>query len=177
MDNVQTLRTVLRLKERRITGLADAQKAAKDRLGQEVQALNGALAEEARLRTQEQAQRDKLFDTSSRTLGFRASDVVTLQHLLADAQQRTVAASRQVQKAEQQVEAARGQLQSARQALQRAERQLEQYRDRLKQALRRIEMQQEDQQDEESEEAAAARMLAARRARPAGGRPAGRAAT
>jgi chromosome segregation ATPase len=172
MISLPTLRTVVRLKERRVAEQAEVVKAAKDQLVQRVQELNDALGEEARLRADEQARHDKLFNTSTRTQGFRGSDIVTLQHLLSDAQQRTLAAGTQVRKAEQQVEAARGQVQVALQGLQRAERRLEQRRDQMTQLQDHLARQQEDQQDEEAEEAAVARMLAAARTRPAAGRAA-----
>jgi flagellar biosynthesis chaperone FliJ len=163
MSSVPVLRTLVRLRQRRVDDLASALTLGRQQLRQQVHALDQVLGEEARLRDLEQAQRDKLLDTSGRTQGFRASDIVTLQHLLGDAQQRTAAAGKQVQKTEQQVEAARQQVQAAQQALRRAEHRLERQRQLLQQALDRAVQLQEDQQDDEAEEAAVARLLAAAR--------------
>lgn len=164
MSSIQGLRTLVKLKKRRLGQLDDAVKAAQEALRGQVSGLAQVLEEEKGCRAQEEAQRDKLFNTSSNTQGFRASDIVTLQYLLSDAAQRTVAATKRVQQAEQQVEAARQQVRQAQQALQRGEQQLEKCQHRLQAAMDEIERSQEDQQDEESEEASVARMLAAARA-------------
>lgn len=167
MSTIQGLRTLVKLKQRRLGQLDDAVKAAQEGLRGQVGALGQVLEEEKGCRAQEDAQRDKLFNTSSNTQGFRASDIVTLQHLLSDATQRTVAVAKRVQQAEQQVEKARQQVRLAQQALQRGEQQLEKCQHRLQAAMDEIERFQEDQQDEESEEASVARMLAAARAQAA----------
>jgi flagellar biosynthesis chaperone FliJ len=167
MNNVPVLRTLVRLRQRRVDELASALTLGRQHLRQQVHSLDQVLGEEARLRDQEQVQRDKLLGTSMRAQGFRASDIVTLQHLLGDAQQRTAAAGKQVQKTEQQVEAARQQVQAAQQALRRAEERLERQRQMLQQALDRALQLQEDQQDDEAEEAAVTRLLAAARVQAA----------
>jgi chromosome segregation ATPase len=161
MSTIQGLRTLVKLKQRRLGQLDDAVKAAQQHLRGQVSSLGQVLDEEKNCRAQEEAQRDKLFNTSSNKQGFRASDIVTLQHLLSDATLRTTAVTKRVAQAEQQVEAARQQVRSAQQALQRGEQQLDKCRQRLKAAMDEIERSQEDQQDEESEEASVARMLAA----------------
>ena len=161
MSTIQGLRTLVKLKQRRLRQLDDAVKAAQQQLRGQVSSLGQVLDEERSCRAQEDAQRDKLFSASSNTQGFRASDIVTLQHLLSDATQRTSAVAKRVAQAEQQVEAARQQVRSAQQALQRGEQQLDKCRQRLQVAQDEIERFQEDQQDEESEEASVARMLAA----------------
>ena len=164
MSTIQGQRTLVKLKQRRLRQLDDAVKAAQQHLRGQVGGLGQVLDEEKNCRAEEEAQRLKLFSTSSNAQGFRASDIVTLQHLLSDAAQRTAAVAKRVLQAEQQVEAARQQLRASQQALQRGEQQLDKCRLRLRAALDEIERFQEDQQDEESEEASVARMLAAVRA-------------
>lgn len=163
MSTIRGLRTLVSLKERRLKALEEAFASSKEQLRQQVAALNEALQAEAQCRAEEDAQREALAATSMRAGGFRASDIVTLQHLLNEAAGRTAAAGKQVQRAEERVEAARAQVNAAQQALRRGEQQLEHSRERLNKAKEAIEKQQEDQQDEESEEAAVARMLAAAR--------------
>lgn len=165
MIAIPTLRTLVKLKQRRVAALGEEVKRCQQQLRDRVHELDQALAQEAACRADEQAQRDKLFNTSSSTQGFRGSDIVTLQYLLIDAEKRTVEAAKPVRAAEQKVEAARQQVRAAQVAVQRGERQLEQRKDMLQQALAAREREQEDQQDEESEEAAVARILAGARAR------------
>ena len=167
MIGVPSLRTLIKLKQRRVAALAEEVKRCQQQLRERVQELDQALGHESSCRADEQAQHDKLFNTSSNAQGFHGSDIVTLQYLLVDAEKRTVEATKGVRKAEQVVEAARQQVRAAQLAVQRGERQLEQRKDMLKKALEAIERAQEDQQDEESEEAAVARILAGVRAQAA----------
>jgi len=167
MIGVTNLRTLIKLKQRRVAALAEEVKRCQQHLRERVRELDQALAQESACRADEQAQHDKLFNTSSSTQGFHGSDIVTLQFLLVDAEKRTAEATNRVRKAEQVVEAARQQVRAAQLAVQRGERQLEQRRDMLKKALEAIERAQEDQQDEESEEAAVTRLLAGARAQAA----------
>jgi len=169
MSTIRGLRTLVSLKERRLAALNEALASSKEQLRQQAAALDAALQAEASSRAEEDGRRDALAATSMRAGGFRASDIVTLQHLLNEAAGRTAAAGKQVQRAEQQAEVARQHVNAAQQALRRGEQQLEKSRDRLKKAKDDIEKQQEDQQDEESEEAAVARMLAVVREASHGG--------
>lgn len=163
MSTPKGWRTLVKLKERRLGQLDEALNTCRQQLREQVDNLSKVSEDEARCRAEEEAQRDKLIGMASATQGFRASDVVTLQHLLADAEQLTVAATRRVRQAEQQVEAARQQVKAAQAARQRGERQLDSCRQRLETALQAIQAEQDDQQDEEAEEAAVARLLAAQR--------------
>jgi len=167
MIGVPSLRTLVKLKQRRVAALGEEVKRCQQQLRERVHELDQALGDEATCREDERTQYDKLFNTSSSTQGFRGSDIVTLQYLLSDAEKRTVDAGKVVRKAEQQVEAARLQVRAAQVAVQRGEQQLEQRKQMLQQALEAIERAQEDQQDEESEETAVARMLAGVRAQAA----------
>jgi hypothetical protein len=152
MIGIPSLRTLIKLKQRRVAALGEEVKRCQQQLRERAHELDQTLAQEAACRADEQAQRDKLFNTSSSTQGFRGSDIVTLQYLLIDAEKRTVEASKPVRKAEQQVEAAN---------------QLEQRKQLLQQTLAAAERALEDQQDEEAEEAAVTRILAAARAQAA----------
>jgi chromosome segregation ATPase len=167
MIGIPSLRTLVKLKQRRVAALGEEVKRCQQQLRDRVHELDQALAQEAACRADEQAQRDKLFNTSSSTQGFRGSDIVTLQYLLVDAEKRTVEAGKPVRAAEQKVEAARQQVRAAQLAVQRGEQQLEQRKQLLQQAIAAAERAQEDQQDEESEEAAVARILAGARAQAA----------
>ncbi len=167
MIGIPTLRTLVKLKQRRVVALGEDVKRCQQQLRDRVHELDQALSHEAACRADERAQYDKLFNTSSSSQGFRGSDIVTLQYLLIDAEKRTVEAAKPVRKAEQQVEAARQQVRAAQVALQRGEQQLDQRKDMLQKAIEAIERAQEDQQDEESEETAVARMLAGARAQAA----------
>jgi hypothetical protein len=164
MSTPKGWRTLVKLKERRLGQLDEALNACRLQLREQTDNLSKASQDEAHCRAEEEAQRDRLVGMASSSQGFRASDVVTLQHLLADAEQLTVAATRRVRQAEQQVEAARQQLKAAQAARQRGERQLDNCRQRLEAALQAIQAEQDDQQDEEAEEASVARLLAAQRA-------------
>lgn len=163
MSTPKGWRTLVKLKERRLGQLDDALNACRQQLREQVDALSKMLGEEAHCRAEEEAQRAKLVSMASSTQGFRASDIVTLHHLLSEAEQATVAAGKRVRQGEQQVEAARQRVTAAQQARQRGERQLESCKQRLEAALHAIQAEQDDQQDEEAEEAAVARMLAAQR--------------
>lgn len=156
-------RTLVKLKERRLGQLDEALNACRLQLREQVDNLSKLLEQEAHCRAEEEAQRAKLVGMASGTQGFRASDVVTLQHLLSEAEQMTVGAGKRVRQGEQQVEAARQQLSAAQMARQRGENQLENCKQRLEAALKAIQAEQDDQQDEEAEEASVARMLAAQR--------------
>jgi chromosome segregation ATPase len=159
MSQIPGLRMLVKLKERRLVQLDEATKLHQQRLGEQIGALNAVLEEERGCRGQEAAQRERLHALSTGTQGFRASDVVTLHGLLADAEQRVVAAAKRTRQAEQQVEAANEALRQARQDQRRGEQQRDKCKERLRAALEAIEREQEDQQDEESEEASVARML------------------
>lgn len=167
MIGIPSLRTLVKLKQRRVAALGEEVKRCQQQVRDRLHELDQAQAQEAACRTDEQAQRDKLFNTSSSTQGFRGSDIVTLQYLLVDAEKRTVEAGKPVRAAEQKVEAARQQVRAAQLAVQRGEQQLEQRKQLLQQAIAAAERAQEDQQDEESEEAAVARILAGARAQAA----------
>ncbi len=159
MIGIPSLRTLVKLKQRRVAALGEEVKRSQQQLRERVHELDQTLAQEAACHADEQAQRDKLFNTSSSTQGFRGSDIVTLQYLLIDAEKRTVEAGKPVRKAEQQVEAARLHLRASQVAVQRGEL--------LQQAIAAAERAQEDQQDEEAEEAAVTRLLAGARAQAA----------
>jgi hypothetical protein len=167
MIGIPSLRTLIKLKQRRVAALAEEVKRCQQQLHERMQELDQAQGHESACRDDERALHDKLFNTSSSGQGFHGSDIVTLQYLLSDAEKRTEEASKGVRKVEQGVEAARRQVRAAQLVVQRAERQLEQRKEMLKKALEAIERAQEDQQDEESEEAAVARLLAGTRARAA----------
>jgi chromosome segregation ATPase len=169
MSTPKGWRTLVKLKERRLGQLDEALNACRLQLQEQVGNLSKVSDDEARCRAEEEAQRARLIDMACATQGFRASDVVTLQHLLADAEQLTQMAAKRVRQAEQQVEAARQQLKAAQVARQRGERQLDSCRQRLEAALQALQAEQDDQQDEEAEEASVARMLAAQRAAAAQG--------
>lgn len=156
-------RLLVKLKERRLAQLDDALNASRQHLREQLDALSALLQGEAHCRAEEEAQRARLVTLASSGQGFRASDVVTLQHLLDEAEQRSAAATRRVRQGEQQVEAARERARAAQQARQRGERQLESCRSRLEAALAAAQAEQDDQQDEEAEEASVARLLAAQR--------------
>lgn len=160
MSNVKGLRLLAGLKQRRLLQLDEAVKAARQVLRERTEALQAALGEEQACQADEARRRDALLQTSSNASGFRPCDVVTLQDLLADAQQRSVAAVQRTRQAQQQAAAAEEGVQASQRAFRRGEQQLDQCRDRLAKALQAIEREQEEQQDEESEEAAVARMLA-----------------
>lgn len=159
MSQIPGLRMLVKLKERRLAQMDEATRQYQLRLAEQVGALNAVLEEERGCRGQEAAQRERLFNLSTGSQGFRASDIVTLHGLLADAEQRVVAAMRRTKQAEQHVETAGEALRQARQAQRRGEQQRDKCRERLRAALEAIEREQEDQQDEESEEASVARML------------------
>jgi chromosome segregation ATPase len=163
MNKLTGWRTLVKLKERRLAQLDEALHASRLHLREQLDALSKLLEGEAHCRAEEEAQRARLVSLASAGQGFRASDVVTLHHLLAEAEQSTVAAARRVRQGEQQVEAARQRASAAQQARQRGEQQLESCRQRLASALAAAQAEQDDQQDEEAEEASVARLLAAQR--------------
>ena len=169
MSTPKGWRTLIKLKERRLAQLDEALERCRLQLREQVDNLAKASENEAGCRAEEEAQRARLIGMASATQGFRASDVVTLQHLLAEAEQFSQAAGKRVRQAAQRVEAARVQLTAAQTARQRGERQLDNCKQRLEAALQALQAEQDDQQDEEAEEASVARMLAAQRAAAAEG--------
>lgn len=163
MNNLSGWRTLVKLKERRLAQLDEALDASRQQLREQLDALSQLLEGEAQCRAEEEARHTRLLTLASDGRSFRASDVVTLQHLLSDAEQATLAATQRVRQGERQVEAARQRSSAAQQARQRGERQLESCRQRLASALAAVQAEQDDQQDEEAEEASVARLLAAQR--------------
>lgn len=165
MSVIKGLRTLVRLKTRRVDQYEEALRASKLQLQREIGALEAVQAQEAEQRQAEQGLRDRLSSTTHRDTGFQASDVVTLQLLLKDAEQRTADAVKQTHKAQGVVQAARQHVAACDSTLQRGRQQLERTQQRLQDALIAQERADEDNQDEEAEETAVARMLARTRAR------------
>jgi DNA repair exonuclease SbcCD ATPase subunit len=164
MNDLTGWRTLVKLKQRRLAQLDEALGASRQQLREQLDALAKLLEAEAQCRAEAQAQHARLVGLATDGGPFRPSDVVTLQHLLAEAEQGSLAAAQRVRQGEQQVEAARQRTAAAQQALQRGERQLDSCRQKLEAALAAIQAAQDDQQDEEAEEASVARLLAAQRA-------------
>lgn len=154
---------LVKLKQRRLQQLDDALNLGRRQLREQMDVLAQHLNDQAHLRTFEDAQRDRLLAMVVAEQGFRPSDLVTLQHLLAEAEQSTAAGAKRVRQAEQQVEAAQQRTSAALRAFQRGEQQLQGCQQRLDLSLQSIQAQQDDQQDEEAEDAAVARLLAAQR--------------
>ncbi|MDR7149936.1 exonuclease VII small subunit [Hydrogenophaga palleronii] len=163
MNNLQGLRMIVKLKQRRLEQLDDAVNLSRRQLREQLEGLNNLLNDQAHLRTLEDTQRGRLLAMVAAEQGFLPSDLVTLQHLLAEAEQRTVASAKRVRQAEQQVEAAQQSTNAALRAFQRGEQQLQACKERLELTLQSLQAQQDDQQDEEAEDAAVARLLAAQR--------------
>lgn len=164
MNNLQSLRLLVKLKQRRLEQLDESLNLSRRALREQQYGLNERINEQARLRAVEDEQRGRLLDLVADEQGFRPSDLVTLQHLLAEAEQSAAAGARRVQQAEQQVEAAQQHTSAALRAFQRGEQQLQACKQRLELSLQSIQAEQDDQQDEEAEEASVARLLAAQRA-------------
>lgn len=164
MSVIKGLRTLVRLKARRVEQYEEALRDGKLSLQQEREALEEVRAQENAQREAEQGARDTLAFTTAQSSGFHGSDVVTLQLLLAEAAQRTAEAVKETQRADDRVEAAQQHVAECDSALKRGKEQLERTEQRLQDAIADRERAQEDSQDEEAEETAVARMLARTRA-------------
>ncbi|KQV99314.1 hypothetical protein [Rhizobacter sp. Root1221] len=164
MSVIKGLRTLVRLKARRVEQYEEALRESKLSLQQAREALEEVRAQETAQRDAEHGVRDNLAFTTAQSHGFHGSDVVTLQLLLAEAAQRTTEAVKETQRAEGRVEAAQQHVAECDSALKRGKEQLERTEQRLQDAIADRERAQEDSQDEEAEETAVARMLARSRA-------------
>jgi hypothetical protein len=163
MNNLQSLRMIVKLKQRRLDQLDEALKLGRQQLREQMDVLANVLNDQENARAAEDEQRTRLLTMVGAEEGFFPSDLVTLQHLLAEAEQSTAASAKRVRQAEQQVEAAQQHTDTAARALQRGEQQLQACQERLDLALKTAQAQQDDQQDEEAEDASVARLLAAQR--------------
>lgn len=165
MNVIKGLRSLVRLKTRRVEQHEEALRTSKVQLQREIGMLEDARAREDAQRDAERDIGDRLSSTTHRDTGFRASDVVTLQLLLKEAELRTADAVRQTAQAQDQVQAAREHVSACDLALKRGQLQLERTQQRLKDAELAKERADEDAQDEEAEETSVARMLARTRTR------------
>lgn len=160
MNVIKGLRTLVRLKTRRVEQHEEALRASKLQLQRETETLDEVRAHEAAQREAEQGLHDRLSSTTRSDTGFRASDVVTLQLLLKEAAQSTADAVKQTTQAQASVQAAREHVSTCDATLKRGQQQLDRTQQRLQDALIAKERADEDSQDEEAEETAVARMLA-----------------
>lgn len=160
MSSIPGLRTLIKVKNRRVDQLDTALQACRQKLRQQQAAVDEASAEETARRDEEAGLRDGLLSSTTPTGGLRGSDIMARQLYLDAAVQRAAAAAKAVQQARQQAEAAQQQVRTAQQALQRGQHKLEHSRERLSGALRELAQADEDTQDEEAEEVAVARLLA-----------------
>jgi hypothetical protein len=163
MSGIKSLRTLVRLKTRRIDQHDQALQDAKAQLVRAEEATATARSQEAEVREAEQAVAGRLEATTANIEGFDSRDVITLQMLLKEAEQHTAQAAHATQQALAQEEQAQQQRSGCERELKRAEDQLEALQQRLQDALMAADQAQEEAQDEEAEETAVARMLARRR--------------
>ena len=161
MSGIKSLRTLVRLKTRRVEQHDQALQDAKVQLAQAIEATAAARDSEAQVRAAEQAVATRLEETTAR--GFDSRDVITLQMLLKEAEQHTAQAAQATQQAEAHEQQAEQQRSGCERELKRMKEQLEALQQRLQKALLDADLAQEDAQDEEAEETAVARMLARRR--------------
>jgi chromosome segregation ATPase len=165
MNVIKGLRSLVRLKTRRVEQHEEALRTSKLQLQREIEQLEEVRAKEDAQRNAEQGVRDRLSSTTHSDAGFRPSDVVTLQWLLKEAEQLTADAVKQTAQAQGQVKAAQDHVSACDTALKRGQLQLERTQQRLKDAELAKERADEDAQDEEAEETSVARMLARTRTR------------
>jgi hypothetical protein len=163
MSSIKGLRTLVRLKKRRVEQHEAALQEGRRRLQQEQSAHEAAQAHEETVRAAEDAVRGRLAETTSRLEGFRPDDVITYQMLVKEAQGASAEAAKQTQAALGKAEAARQHLAQCDAVLRRARQQVEATQARLDAAIAEAEKAVEDAQDEEAEETAVARQLAQRR--------------
>jgi hypothetical protein len=163
MNNIQSLRMLVKLKQRRLEQLDEALNLSRRQLKEQMDGLASVLGEQARSRAVEDDKRAQLMALVVGEQRFRPNDLVTLQHLLSEAEQMTAEAGKRVRHAEQQVDAAQQRTDTALRAYQRGEQQQQACQQRLEQALAAAQAEQDDQQDEEAEDASVARLLAAQR--------------
>ena len=161
MSGIKSLRTLVRLKTRRVDQHEEALQDARAQLAQAVEATAAARESEAQVRAAERAVANRLAETTAK--GFDSRDVITLQMLLKDAEQNTTQAEQATRQAEGEEEQAEQQRSGCERELKRTQEQLEALQQRLQKALQDADLAQEDAQDEEAEETAVARMLARRR--------------
>lgn len=160
MTSGKDWRPLVKLKERRLGQLDQALSSCQQQLRTQSDALSQALEEEEARQSEAQSRLARLqgsFDAT--TMPLRASDIVTLHHLLAEAEQSSTAAGQRARQAEQRVEVEQERVKAAQLARQRGELQLDNCRQKLKTTLQELQAQQDDQQDEDAEETAVARML------------------
>jgi hypothetical protein len=160
MSSIKGLRTLVRLKKRRVEQHEAALQAGRQRLQQEQSAHEAAQAQEQTTRAAEQAVRDRLAETTSRQEGFRPNDVITFQILVKEAQGASAEAAKQTQAALGKVQSAQQHLAQCDAVLRRARQQVEATQARLDAAIAEAEKAVEDAQDEEAEETAVARQIA-----------------
>lgn len=161
MSGIKSLRTLVRLKTRRVDQHEQALQEARAQLAQAVEATAAARESEEQVRAAEHAVAARLEETT--TKGFDSRDVITLQMLLKEAEQHTAQAEQATRQAEAEEEQAEQQRSGCERELKRTQEQLEALQERLQKALQDADLAQEDAQDEEAEETAVARMLARRR--------------
>lgn len=164
MSTIKGLRTLVRLKARRVAQQEAAVQEGRRGVQAAQSAHEAAQAEEARVRDAEQGVRGRLLATTTRATGFHADDVITYQLLLQEAERATADAARNTQAAAGEVQKAKTHLAGCDAALRRGQQQHEATQERLDKAMAEAERAMEDAQDEEAEETTVARMLAASRA-------------
>lgn len=170
MNNLQSLRMLVKLKQRRLEQLDEALNLSRRQLREQTDGLASVLSDQAHSRAIEEAQRARLLALVVGDQSFRPNDLVTLQHLLAEAERTAADATKRVRHAEQQVDVAQQRCDAALRAYQRAEQQLQACQQRLELALKTAQAEQDDQQDEEAEDASVARLLAAQRSAATAGK-------
>jgi Bacterial type III secretion protein (HrpB7) len=164
MTGIKSLRTLVRLKLKRLDGRRAVLQDSRLAMQQAQLAFDAQAACHRHLEQQAQACHAGLCARLQQAQGLRGCDVVTLQHLLRDAQHQATQALQESELALSRVHAAERAMKQADADVKRSEQQLDGVRLRLQQALDAIDRAQEDAQDEEAEETAVARMVAAHRA-------------
>ena len=161
MSTVRAWRSLIRIKERRLTQQEEAVQAAQAELADcQAELLQAEQAETLRRAEWAQARRcvRDLLDGDD---CFKPDLLITRRHQVEEREQALRRAEGDTERHRQRVRVAEHELQMARAQWQRLEHQLELAREALAKALQAHEQAQEDQQDEDAEETAVARLVAA----------------
>lgn len=161
MSSIASWRTLLNIKERKITKQEEVIQRSREDLATCEASLDAANQELQRVREHRDKFKFALRDAMTGTKSFRPDFVTILRYQIEDGDRKVDKAQSVVTSEELQVESAKDALQSEQLFLKRLEHQKKTMQEQLDKAIQARENQIEDAQDEDAEETAVARLIAA----------------
>lgn len=161
MSSIASWRSLLKIKERKITKQEEAIQSAREELAACQASLDAANQELERVRDDRDKLKFTLRSAMTGTRSFKPEYVTILRFQIEDGDREVDKAQSKVSSEELQVASAQDALQSEQMLLKRLEHQKKMMQEQLDKAIQARENQIEDTQDEDAEETAVARLIAA----------------